>query len=108
MAGSKGKTKPVRVQENLLAGVRSRMLEHLEPRLKKVLKPNGGYKHADPNFVYFVGPDLAKISDSEIVTHALMLLDVQMRGKPIGECGIPFIDGITPGDHLGDRPDNAE
>ena len=65
---------------------------------RSTIRPEGGYKHADPNFVHFVGPDLGKISDAEIVTHALVLLDVRMRDKPIGECGIPVIDNITPGD----------
>ena len=109
---SRGKTKPVRVGEDLLTAVRTKMREQLEPRLRKVTKPEGGYKHADPNFVYFYGPDLERLSDSEIITHALMFLtdhirylgDNPLTPRPPGTCGIPAIDDITPGDHLGDRP----
>lgn len=101
-AGSTGKTTPVRVDEALLALVRSRMLEQLEPRLRKEPKPEGGYRHADPNFVYFLGPKLEKLSASAIISHALMHLAEHIReDHEVGECGIPNIDDITPGDHLG-------
>ena len=96
--GSKGKTKPVRADADILMLVRTRLLEQLEPRLKKVRNANDGYDFADANFVHFCGPGLEKLSDSAILSHALVLLDEHIRGKPIGVCGIAAIDDITPGD----------
>lgn len=113
-AGSKGKTKPVRVDEASLTLVRMSLVEQLEPRLRKLPKPEGGYKHADPNFVYFFGPDLEKLTDAAIISHALQHLWHHIREtpdgvpRPIGECGIPAVDDVTPGDHLGEKRDDAD
>lgn len=103
-AGSTGKTSPIRVNPDFLTILRDRMLEKLEPRLRVRYDDSGVATFADPNFVRHVGRGLEKISDTFIIHQALMLLDDRMREAPIGRCGIPCIDDVTPGDHLDDNP----
>lgn len=106
-AGTSGKTTPIRVNPDMIGLLRNRMLEKLEPRLRVETTVNGQPRFADANFVRRVGRGLEKISDSFLIQVALMTLDVQMRGEPLGKCGIPLIDNLTPGDHFGDaKPDS--
>lgn len=94
----KPETKPVRVQADLLQLVRTRILDQLEPRLERK-RVGEDYRFSDANFVHFYGPGLERLSDTEIIMHALMLLDGHLREQPKGKVGIPLIDDITPGDH---------
>ena len=107
-AGSSGKTTPIRVNPDHLDLLRSAMLEKLGPRLKVVYDDDGDPMFADFNFVRSCGAGLDKVSDTTLIHLALFQMFEIVKSAPVGRCGIPLIDDITPGNYLADSESTGD
>ena len=88
--------KPVKCDPALLQLARANLIEKLNPRLEPVLTTFEGFKSVsgfkDPEFIEQFGPGLERLSESQLVNQALILLAKQVASAPSGQTGIPLFD----------------
>ena len=90
--------KPVKCDPALLQLARATLIEKLSPRLEPVLTDAGDFKSVsgfkDPEFIQQFGPGLERMSESQLVNQALMLLTKQVASAPPGKTGISLFDDL--------------
>ena len=90
--------KPVKCDPALLQLARATLLEKLGPRLEPVLTDFGDFKSVsgfkDPEFIQQFGPGLERMSESQLVNQALILLAKQVACAPPGKTGLPLFDDL--------------